>query len=178
MSDLTLHNIVDGRPGEVVARMELTDPATGEVYGTAPRSGTAEVDVAVAAARRALPAWRRSTPARRQEALLQPAGLVAEHADSLLAAEVRSTGKPRAATRIAEIDRSADQLRFFAGAARVLEGVAAGEYEEGFTSYIRREVVTQEALALRSSLQEPGPASRLDDVSVAELKAVPWPYGA
>ncbi|MFG2891326.1 aminobutyraldehyde dehydrogenase [Streptomyces sp. NPDC048248] len=141
MSDLTLHDIIDGRPVEVSDRMELTDPSTGEVYGTAPRSAPAEVESAVAAARRALPAWRRSTPARRQEALLHLADLVVEHADRLLDAEVRSTGKPREATRALEILRGADQLRFFAGAARVLEGVAAGEYAEGHTSYVRREPV-------------------------------------
>lgn len=141
MSDLTLHNIVDGRPTEVDDRMELTDPSTGEVYGTAPRSAAAEVDAAVAAARRALPSWRRSTPARRQEALLRLADLVVEHADRLLDAEVRGTGKPRETTRTLEVLRGADQLRFFAGAARVLEGVAAGEYEEGHTSYVRREAV-------------------------------------
>ncbi|MEU5061932.1 MULTISPECIES: aminobutyraldehyde dehydrogenase [unclassified Streptomyces] len=141
MSDLTLHNIVDGRGAEVADRMELTDPATGEVYGTAPRSSATHVDAAVAAARRALPAWRRSTPAQRQEALLRLADLVTEHADRLVDAEVRSTGKPRETTRILEVGRGADQLRFFAGAARVLEGVAAGEYAEGHTSYVRREAV-------------------------------------
>ncbi|MFD7185837.1 aminobutyraldehyde dehydrogenase [Streptomyces sp. NPDC059904] len=141
MSDLTLHNIVDGRSVEVADRMELTDPATGEVYGTAPRSSATHVDAAVAAARRALPAWRRSTPAQRQEALLRLADLVTEHADRLVDAEVRSTGKPREATRTLEVGRGADQLRFFAGAARVLEGVAAGEYAENHTSYVRREAV-------------------------------------
>ncbi|MEU3661350.1 aminobutyraldehyde dehydrogenase [Streptomyces sp. NPDC032940] len=141
MSDLILHNIVDGRTTRTADRMELTDPATEEVYGTAPRSSAAEVDEAVAAARRALPAWRRSTPAVRQAALLRLADLVAAHADRLLEAEVRSTGKPRETTRTLEILRGADQLRFFAGAARVLEGVAAGEYAQGHTSYLRREPV-------------------------------------
>ncbi|MCQ4214410.1 aminobutyraldehyde dehydrogenase [Streptomyces longispororuber] len=141
MSDLTLHNVVDGRAAGASDRMELTDPATEEVYGTAPRSSAADVDRAVAAARRALPGWRRSTPARRQEALLRLADLVVEHADELLAAEVRATGKPRETTRTLEILRGAGQLRFFAGAARVLEGVAAGEYAEGHTSYVRREPV-------------------------------------
>ncbi|WP_353946150.1 aminobutyraldehyde dehydrogenase [Streptomyces sp. HUAS MG91] len=141
MSDLTLHNVVDGRAADTADRMELTDPATEEVYGTAPRSTAADVDTAVAAARRALPAWRRATPARRQEALLRLADLVVEHADQLLDAEIRGTGKPRETTRTLEILRGADQLRFFAGAARVLEGVAAGEYAEGHTSYVRREPV-------------------------------------
>ncbi|MFD7503456.1 aminobutyraldehyde dehydrogenase [Streptomyces sp. NPDC059850] len=141
MSDLALHNIIDGEPVTVAERMELTDPATGEVYGTAPRSSSADVDTAVAAARRAFAPWRRSTPSLRQEALLRLADLVAEHADQLLDAEIRATGKPRETTRALEILRGADQLRFFAGAARVLEGVAAGEYTEGHTSYIRREPV-------------------------------------
>ncbi|MEV0321565.1 gamma-aminobutyraldehyde dehydrogenase [Streptomyces sp. NPDC050658] len=141
MSDLTLHNIVDGRAVEVADRMELTDPATEEFYGTAPRSSAAEVGAAVTAARRALPAWRRSTPARRQAALLRLADLVVAHADRLLDAEVRSTGKPRETTRTVEILRGADQLRFFAGAARVLDGIGAAEYAEGHTSYVRREPV-------------------------------------
>ncbi|MEV3929034.1 aminobutyraldehyde dehydrogenase [Streptomyces sp. NPDC049944] len=141
MADLDLRNVVDGRSTDTADRMELTDPATGQVYGTAPRSSAAEVDAAVAAARRALPAWRRGTPARRQEALLRLADLVVAHADDLLDAEVRSTGKPRAVTRTLEILRGADQLRFFAGAARLLEGIAAGEYADGHTSYVRREPV-------------------------------------
>ncbi|MEV7085451.1 aminobutyraldehyde dehydrogenase [Streptomyces sp. NPDC093085] len=141
MSDLTLHNLVDGETAEVTARMDLTDPATGEIYGTAPRSSAADVDTAVAAARRAFTTWRRTTPAARQAALLRLADLVAENAGRLLAAEVRSTGKPPATTRVAELDRCVDQLRFFAGAARVLEGVAAGEYAAGHTSYVRREPV-------------------------------------
>ncbi|MFC4493678.1 aminobutyraldehyde dehydrogenase [Streptomyces ovatisporus] len=136
-----MHNVVDGGSVPVPSRMDLTDPATGESYGTAPRSSTAEVDAAVAAARRAFGGWRRSTPADRQRALLQLADLVSSNADRLLAAEVRATGKPPAVTRTLEIDRGVDQLRFFAGAARVLEGVAATEYTEGHTSYVRREPV-------------------------------------
>ncbi|MFC9430905.1 gamma-aminobutyraldehyde dehydrogenase [Streptomyces sp. NPDC056987] len=141
MSDLTLHNIVNGETAHVTARMDLTDPATGEVYGTAPRSSAGDVDAAVSAARRAFTTWRRVTPAGRQAALLRLADLVAEHAERLLAAEVRGTGKPPRATRAVEIDRCVDQLRFFAGAARVLEGMAGGEYTEGHTSYVRREPV-------------------------------------
>jgi betaine-aldehyde dehydrogenase len=141
MSDLTLHNIIDGESAEVTARMDLTDPATGEVYGTAPRSSAADIDTAVSAARRAFAGWRRSSPAQRQAALLRLADLVVEHAGRLLAAEVRSTGKPPETTRVVEVDRCVDQLRFFAGAARVLEGLAGGEYTEGHTSYVRREPV-------------------------------------
>ncbi|MFE5847789.1 gamma-aminobutyraldehyde dehydrogenase [Streptomyces niveus] len=141
MSVLTLHNIVNGETADVAARMDLTDPSTGDVYGTAPRSSAADVDTAVSAARRAFTAWRRTTPARRQAALLSLADLVAENTDRLLAAEVRSTGKPSGTTRVLEIDRCVDQLRFFAGAARVLDGLAGGEYAEGHTSYVRREPV-------------------------------------
>ncbi len=136
-----LRNVVDGASVPVAARMDLTDPATGETYGTAPLSSPADVDTAVAAARRAFTGWRRSTPADRQRALLHLADLVAAHADRLLEAEVRATGKPPAVTRTLEIDRGVDQLRFFAGAARVLEGIAATEYTEGHTSYVRREPV-------------------------------------
>lgn len=136
-----LQNVVDGVTVSVATRMDLTDPATGRTHGTAPRSSAADVDVAVAAARRAFTTWRRSTPADRQHALLRLADLVSENAEQLLDAEVRATGKPPAVTRTLEIDRGVDQLRFFAGAARVLEGVAATEYTEGHTSYVRREPV-------------------------------------
>ena len=141
MTDVTLTNIIAGEETGAAGRMELVDPATGEVYGTAPRSSAADVDAAVTAAARAFAAWRRTTPAERQRLLLRLADLVEARADELLDAEVRSTGKPRETTRAMEILRSADQLRFFAGAARTLEGSAAGEYAAGHTSLIRREPV-------------------------------------
>ena len=137
----SLRNIVNGRAVPSAASMEFHDPATGAVLGDSPLSSAAEVDAAVGAASDAFVGWRRTTPAQRQRALLQLADLVEVHAEELLDCEVRNTGKPRALTREVELVPCIDQLRFFAGAARVLQGVASGEYEAGFTSSIRREPV-------------------------------------
>ncbi|WP_328841013.1 gamma-aminobutyraldehyde dehydrogenase [Streptomyces europaeiscabiei] len=125
----------DGRTTEVV------NPATGEAYATAPLSGQADVDAAMAAAATAFPAWRDQTPAERQKALLKIADAFEDRAEELIAAEVENTGKPINLTRSEEIPQMVDQIRFFAGAARMLEGRSAGEYTEGMTSIIRREPV-------------------------------------
>ncbi len=138
---ITLTNVVDGKSMPSTRTMEFLDPATGAVLGEAPLTGAAEVDTAMAAADRAFAEWRRTTPSQRQRAMLALADLVEEHAEELLEAEVRNTGKPRPQTRELELVPCIDQLRFFAGAARVLNGVASGEYEAGFTSSIRREPV-------------------------------------
>ncbi len=125
----------DGRTTEVI------NPATGEAYATAPLSGQADVDAAMKAAADAFPAWRDQTPAERQKALLKIADAFEERAEELIAAEVENTGKPIGLTRSEEIPPMVDQIRFFAGAARMLEGRAAGEYMEGLTSIIRREPI-------------------------------------
>lgn len=125
----------DGRTTEVV------NPATGEAYATAPLSGPADVDAAMAAAAEAFPGWRDTTPAERQKALLKIADAFEERAEELIAAEVENTGKPIGLTRSEEIPPMVDQIRFFAGAARMLEGRSAGEYMEGLTSIVRREPV-------------------------------------
>ncbi|MEV8595528.1 gamma-aminobutyraldehyde dehydrogenase [Streptomyces sp. NPDC052012] len=125
----------DGRITEVV------NPATGEAYATAPLSGQADVDAAMAAAAEAFPGWRDTTPAERQKALLKIADAFEERAEELIAAEVENTGKPVGLTRTEEIPPMVDQIRFFAGAARMLEGKSAGEYMEGLTSIVRREPV-------------------------------------
>src|SRR5690606_24453856 len=125
----------DGRTTQVV------NPATGEAYATAPLSGQADVDAAMAAAAEAFPGWRDTTPAERQKALLKIADLFEERAEELIAAEVENTGKPIGLTRTEEIPPMVDQIRFFAGAARMLEGKGAGEYMEGLTSFVRREPV-------------------------------------
>ncbi|WP_405528751.1 gamma-aminobutyraldehyde dehydrogenase [Streptomyces avidinii] len=125
----------DGRTTEVV------NPATGEVYATAPLSGQADVDAAMAAAAAAFPGWRDTTPAERQRALLKIADAFEARADELVAAESENTGKPLALTASEELPPMVDQIRFFAGAARLLEGRSAGEYMEGMTSIIRREPV-------------------------------------
>jgi betaine-aldehyde dehydrogenase len=137
----SLHNIINGRGVRSAETMPYANPATGETIGEAPRSSAPDVDAAVTAADEAFTSWRRTTPAQRQKALLALADLVDAHADELLDGEVANTGKPRGLTREIEVLRSADQLRFFAGAARVLNGLAQGEYETGYTSSIRREPV-------------------------------------
>ncbi|MFJ3728112.1 gamma-aminobutyraldehyde dehydrogenase [Streptomyces sp. NPDC090045] len=126
---------VDGRTTEVV------NPATGEVYATAPLSGQADVDAAMAAAAAAFPGWRDTTPAERQKALLKIADAFEARADELVVAESENTGKPLGLTASEELPPMVDQIRFFAGAARLLEGRSAGEYMEGMTSIIRREPV-------------------------------------
>jgi betaine-aldehyde dehydrogenase len=137
----TLSNIVNGRPVPAQAVMEFVDPALGQSIGDAPRSSGAEVDQAICAASDAFPGWRRTTPRQRQRVLLQLADLMEEHAEELLECEVRNTGKPRALTRELELLPCIDQLRFFAGAARLLGGMSSAEYETGYTSSIRREPV-------------------------------------
>jgi betaine-aldehyde dehydrogenase len=137
----TLNNVIDGKSVPSDRTAEFVDPATGSAIGDAPLSGATDVDAAMAAASTAFVGWRRTTPAQRQKAMLSLADLVEEHADELVDCEVRTTGKPRPQTRELELDPSVDQLRFFAGASRVLHGMASTEYEVGFTSSIRREPV-------------------------------------
>ncbi len=120
---------------------ELVDPSTGEVFGTAPVSGAADVDAAVSAAAAAFETWRDTTPSERQRALLRIADAIEAHSKELVAAESENTGKPLGLTSSEEIPPMVDQIRFFAGAARVLEGRSAGEYLAGHTSFVRREPV-------------------------------------
>ncbi|MER5789298.1 gamma-aminobutyraldehyde dehydrogenase [Streptomyces sp. NPDC001980] len=138
-----LRNYIDGefRDAADGRTTEVVNPATGEVYATAPLSGEADVDAAMAAAAAAFPGWRDTTPAERQKALLKIADAFEERAEELIAAEVENTGKPTGLTRSEEIPPMVDQIRFFAGAARMLEGRSAGEYMEGMTSIVRREPV-------------------------------------
>jgi betaine-aldehyde dehydrogenase len=139
----TLRNFVDGeyREASSEARSDIVNPATGEVVATAPVSGQADVDAAYAAASRAFESWRDSTPAERQRMLLKIADAVEARADEFVRLEGDDTGKPYAVTASEEIPPMVDQIRFFAGAARVLEGRAAAEYMAGHTSFVRREPV-------------------------------------
>src|SRR5712691_11581514 len=127
----------DAASGET---MEVLNPATEEVIAEVPRCGTEDVDRAVAAAKAALPEWLETTPAERAEILLKLADLLDEHADDLAAIESRNVGKPLSYARD-ELPVCSDNMRFFAGAARVLEGKAAGEYMRGYTSVLRREPI-------------------------------------
>jgi len=143
MSVPTLSNVVDGRavPSRADAGIDLIDPATEEVYARAPISTPEEIDEAYRAADRAFAHWGRTTPAERQLALFRLADAVAERAEEFADLESQDTGKPRATLVADEIDQSVDQLRFFAGAARDLDGRSAGEYLAGHTSYVRREPI-------------------------------------
>lgn len=138
-----LRNYINGefRDAADGRTMDVIDPATEEVYATAPLSGAADVDAAVRAAAAAFPGWRDATPGARQLALLKVADALEARADELLETECRDTGKPLQLTREEELPMMLDQVRFFAGAARMLEGKSAGEYMDGLTSYVRREPI-------------------------------------
>ncbi|MBW6434632.1 gamma-aminobutyraldehyde dehydrogenase [Actinoplanes hulinensis] len=142
-SKTVLHNLIGG---EAVAPAEgryedLVDPSTGEVFASAPVSGDADVDRAMRAAATAFETWRDTTPGERQRALLKFADAIEGRADELVAAESKNTGKPLGLTASEELPPAIDHLRFFAGAARVLEGRSAGQYMSGFESYVRREPI-------------------------------------
>ncbi|GAB2771574.1 gamma-aminobutyraldehyde dehydrogenase [Streptomyces daliensis] len=138
-----LRNYIDGefRDAADGRTTEVVNPATGEAYASAPLSGAADVDAAMAAAEAAFPAWRDATPSARQRAILKIADALEARADEFLAVECENCGKPLELTRQEELPMMLDQIRFFAGAARMLEGKSAGEYMEGLTSYVRREPV-------------------------------------
>ena len=144
MSDpRTLRNFIAGEfvDGRTESTTDIVNPATGSVVATAPVSGQADVDAAYGAADAAFAEWGRTTPSERQQALLKIADAIEANADELIALESENTGKIQALTASEEIPPMVDQLRFFAGAARVLEGKAAGEYMRGHTSWIRREPI-------------------------------------
>ncbi|WP_336922748.1 aminobutyraldehyde dehydrogenase [Aquipuribacter sp. SD81] len=138
-----LRNFVGGRHVEsrAEAHDDLVDPATARTVARAPRSTAADVDEAYAAAAEAFPGWRDATPSERSLALLRIADAVEARAAELVDLEVQDTGKPYDLTMSEEIPPTVDQIRFFAGAARMLEGRAAAEYMAGHTSYVRREPV-------------------------------------
>ena len=142
-SPRTLRNFIGGTyvDGSAGATSDVVDPTTGQVVAQAPVSGAEEVDAAYEAADRAFGEWGRTTPSERQQALLKIADAIESHAEELIALESANTGKIKALTASEEIPPMVDQLRFFAGAARVLEGKAAGEYMAGHTSWIRREPI-------------------------------------
>ncbi|RSM54482.1 gamma-aminobutyraldehyde dehydrogenase [Amycolatopsis sp. WAC 01376] len=120
---------------------DIFDPVTGRPYCTAAVAGPEDVDRALEVAAAAFETWRGTTPAQRQLALLKIADAVEARADGLVLVESANTGKPVALTAAEELPMIVDQLRFFAGAARVLEGRSAGEYMEGHTSFVRREPI-------------------------------------
>ena len=137
----SLSNFIGGEPVATADHEPVVNPATGEPIAEAPLSARADVDRAVAAARGAFPAWAAKTPGERAEAMLGLADALEERTEELAQLEATNAGKPINAFRDDEIPFMVDNLRFFAGASRVLEGKAAGEYLEGHTSFIRREPV-------------------------------------
>jgi betaine-aldehyde dehydrogenase len=139
---VVLSNFIDGESRGASGETEaVLNPATGEQLAQAPVSSPEEVDLAVKAARRAFAGWSNTTPAQRAQALLAMADVIERHADEIARIEALNAGKPLAAVTGDELPVMADNLRFFAGAARCLEGRAAGEYMEGYTSFTRREPV-------------------------------------
>ena len=139
----SFNNYINGK--EVPARDGRTtpviDPVTGQQYATAALSGAPDVDDAMQAAAKAAESWKNTTPAVRQKAINDIADVMEKNMTELIEAEIENTGKPRAITFSEEVPPMMDQIRFFAGAARMLEGKSAAEYVPNFTSYIRREPI-------------------------------------
>ncbi len=138
-----LQNVIEGThtdtaSGETAA---LVNPVTGEEFAEAPLSREADVDAACQAAARAFESWRWTTPSERSLAMFRIADAIEANADELVALESENTGKPIGLTTEEEIPPMVDQIRFFAGAARVLQGLSAGEYMAGHTSFVRREPI-------------------------------------
>ncbi len=138
-----LQNFIDGEfvgssDGQTT---DVVNPSTGETYATAPKSGLNDVDRAMGAAAAAFDTWRDTTPSERSRALLKIADALEARAEELVAVESENTGKPIGLTMSEEIPPMCDQIRFFASAARILEGKSTGEYMRGHTSMIRREAI-------------------------------------
>jgi betaine-aldehyde dehydrogenase len=136
-------NFIDGQHVDAAKgdTLDIINPATGKVYATSPNSKQADIDAAMAAAQRGFDVWKESTPSERSLALFRIADAIEKRKDEFIAMEVENCGKPVAITTSEEIPPMVDQIRFFAGAARMLEGKSTGEYMKGFTSMIRREPV-------------------------------------
>ncbi len=143
MSTTSLSNFIGGSYAEPKSgnSSTLLDPSTGEPNFEAPVSGADDVDAAMASAADAFPGWRDATPSERSLALFRIADAIEARAEELVAVESANTGKPVAVTLSEEIPPMVDQIRFFAGAARHLEGKSAGEYMADHTSMIRREPI-------------------------------------
>ena len=138
-----LRNFVGGSSIDTAdgATQDVVDPSTGEVFATMPVSSTVDVDHAMGAALEAFETWRETTPSERSLAMFRIADALEAQAEELVDVECQDTGKPRGLTRSEEIPPMIDQIRFFAGACRLLEGRSAGEYMAGHTSFVRREPV-------------------------------------
>jgi betaine-aldehyde dehydrogenase len=138
-----LQNFIDGEYRDAAdgRTTTLINPATGEAFAEAPLSGEADVEAAVQAAARGFETWRDATPSERSRALLKIADAIEARGEELVRLECENTGKPYQLTMDEELPPTLDQVRFFAGAARMLHGLSAGEYMSGHTSMIRREPI-------------------------------------
>ncbi|MGH8921644.1 MAG: aldehyde dehydrogenase family protein, partial [Actinomycetes bacterium] len=143
MADTQLSNFVNGEfvPPADGRYTDVINPSTGAAYASAPLSTASDVDAACKAAAAAFVEWKKTTPGERMDHLLKMAAAIEADAAALVAVEHENTGKPVALTMSEEIPPMVDQIRFFAGAARLLEGKATAEYMRGFSSSIRREPV-------------------------------------
>ncbi len=139
----TLQNFVNGKKLSATSDkvQDLINPSTGQVFAKAPVSNAADVDKAMKAAASAFEIWKETTPGERQKAINKIAYAIEARSEELIGIESENTGKPIAVTRAEEIGPMLDQIRFFAGAARNLEGKSAAEYFKGHTSFIRREPI-------------------------------------
>ncbi len=139
----TFRNFINGQHAESRdgRTTDVIDPSTGQKYADASLSGAADVDAAMSAAAKAFESWGQTTPSERSLALYRIADAIEKRADEIVALEVKNTGKPVGLTMSEEIPPMIDQIRFFAGAARMLEGKATAEYMPNMTSMIRREPV-------------------------------------
>ncbi|HWK25040.1 MAG TPA: gamma-aminobutyraldehyde dehydrogenase [Solirubrobacter sp.] len=195
----TFNNFIDGEsvPAAEGRTADVVNPATGEVMAQAPDSTAQDVDRAVGAARAAFDGWANTTPGERSLALLKLADALEANGDALAELEARNAGKPLQAVKDDEIGALVDNLRYFAGAARNLEGKAAGEYLDGYTSWIRREAVgvvgqiapwnyplmmaiwkIGPALAAGNTIVlKPAPTTPLTSLKLAELAAEFLPKG-
>ncbi len=139
----TLQNFINGKslPSSSDKTHDLINPSTGQVFAKAPVSNAADIDKAMKSAASAFEIWKESTPGERQKAINKIADAIEARSEELIGIESENTGKPIAVTRAEEIGPMLDQIRFFAGAARHLEGRSAAEYSKGHTSFIRREPI-------------------------------------
>src|SRR4051794_1085654 len=143
MSAREIRNFINGEyvSAKADSGFDVIDPATEQGYATSPVSGAADVDNAFAAASAAFEEWGETTPAERQLALFRIADAMEARAEEFADLESQDTGKPRASLVDDEIMLSVDQIRFFAGEARHLNGMASAEYMKDHTSFIRREPI-------------------------------------
>src|SRR3954469_16761575 len=138
-----IRNVVNGELTDAASgeTYDVVNPSTGQTYASAPASGAEDVDRAFKAAETAFESWRNTTPSERQRALLRIADALEERTAEFVKIESENTGKPLGVTEAEEMPPAIDQIRFFAGAARVLEGKSAGEYMADHTSFVRREPI-------------------------------------